>query len=126
MRLKVVKGNEPIVPHMILRALATDGSGADAPQVGHYLRGWTFTSMETKVLAKFGSGSMKEVKTADLQAIGITVSPKGGGVDPRQQVLIDWLKNIIKLAQKNLLTVSRARINLTAARPHEEPVKRDA
>ena len=60
--------------------------------------------METKVLAKFGSGSMKEVKTADLQAIGITVGPKGGGVDPRQQVLIDWLKNIIKLAQKNLLT----------------------
>ena len=58
--------------------------------------------METKVLAKFGSGSMKEVKTADLQAIGITVGPKGGGVDPRQQVLIDWLKNIITLAKKNL------------------------
>ena len=60
--------------------------------------------METKVLAKFGSGSLKEVNIADLQAIGITVGSKGGGVDPRQQVLIDWLKNIIKLAQKNLLT----------------------
>lgn len=58
--------------------------------------------METKVLAKFGSGSLKEVNIADLQAIGITVGSKGGGVDPRQQVLIDWLKNIITLAKKNL------------------------
>ncbi len=60
--------------------------------------------METKVLAKFGSGSMKEVNLTDLQAVGVTVGPKGKGVDPRQQVLIDWVKNIITLATKNLLT----------------------